>query len=101
MDEAEIARLCESLSLAKEDGAIHQLEEDFQQEGLSDVSHYLVGKILSGKKVNRDAFIGLIDQLWSSISRVKIKLVGDNTFMFYFKHLEERNWIWKKRTLAF
>ncbi|TXG64023.1 hypothetical protein EZV62_011017 [Acer yangbiense] len=50
MDESEIVKLCESLSLAEEDRAVHQLEEDFQQEGLNDISHCLVGKILLGKK---------------------------------------------------
>jgi hypothetical protein len=44
----------------------------------------LIGKILSGKKVNREAFIHLIDQLWSPFGRVEIESVGVNIFMFHF-----------------
>ncbi|KAK2655326.1 hypothetical protein Ddye_008378 [Dipteronia dyeriana] len=96
MDAFEVARLCESLSLDEEGRIIHQLEKDFQQEGLRDVSHCLVGKVLSGKKVNRDVFNGLIEQLWSSIGKVEIELVGDNIFMFYFRKLEDQNRIWQR-----
>ncbi|KAK3193163.1 hypothetical protein Dsin_024473 [Dipteronia sinensis] len=73
-----------------------KLEDDFQLEGLGDVSRCLVGKVLTGKKVNRDVFIGLIEQLWSLIGRVRIKSVGDNTFMFFFRSLEDRNQIWNR-----
>ncbi|TXG53056.1 hypothetical protein EZV62_022225 [Acer yangbiense] len=96
MDAQEIVRLCESLSLVEDVGAIRHVEEDHQMEGLKDVSHVLVGKVLTGRKVNREAFIGLIEQLWSPIGRVDTESVGENIFMFYFENTEDRNRIWQR-----
>ncbi|KAK3183587.1 hypothetical protein Dsin_030873 [Dipteronia sinensis] len=48
MDVAKVAKLCENLSIADEDGAIHEITEDAQREGFEDVYHCLVGKVLSG-----------------------------------------------------
>ncbi|KAK3212041.1 hypothetical protein Dsin_016747 [Dipteronia sinensis] len=69
MDAFEIAKLCESLSLAEEDGVIHQLKEGFQQEGLKDIAHCLVGKVLSGKKVG----------LWVQIHNIPIMCMNRRT----------------------
>ena len=54
----------------------------------------LIGKILSGKKVNQETFINLIEQLWSPFGKVAIELVGVNIFLFHFTNQEERNTIW-------
>ncbi|KAI9195375.1 hypothetical protein LWI28_014283 [Acer negundo] len=62
--------------------------------GADDVKHCLMGKVLSGKKVNREAFIGVIEQLWSTIGRVEIEAIGDNIFMFYFRRSEDWDLIW-------
>ncbi|TXG61024.1 hypothetical protein EZV62_012387 [Acer yangbiense] len=65
MAESEIAKLYENLSLADEDVAVHEMPEEVQVDGVTDVVHCLVGKVLSGKKANRDAFINLMEQLWN------------------------------------
>ncbi|KAK0608552.1 hypothetical protein LWI29_032271 [Acer saccharum] len=96
MDAQEIVKLCESLSLVEDVGAIRHVEEELQSEGLKDVSHVLVGKVLTGRKVNREGFIGLIEQLWSPIGRVETESVGENIFMFYFRNAEDRNRIWQR-----
>ncbi|TXG60319.1 hypothetical protein EZV62_014892 [Acer yangbiense] len=57
--------------------------------------------VLSGKKVNREAFKGLIDQLWSPFGSVEIELLGDNTFMFYFVNRVDRNRFWQKEPWHF
>ncbi|TXG69315.1 hypothetical protein EZV62_004250 [Acer yangbiense] len=54
----EIAKLCENLSIKDEDGEIHMASEDVGRIGTEDVNHCLVGKVLSGKRVNREAFKG-------------------------------------------
>ncbi|KAK3223807.1 hypothetical protein Dsin_010832 [Dipteronia sinensis] len=91
MSEADIAKLYENLSLAGEDGAVIEMTEEASVEGIKNVDKCLVGRVLSGKKVNREAFKGLIEQIWSSIGQVEVELVGDNLFMFYFNNGEERN----------
>ncbi|KAL5802880.1 hypothetical protein ACOSQ4_031185 [Xanthoceras sorbifolium] len=60
----EILRLCEALSLSEEDGPVLDIAEDVQADGIRSVEHCLVGKILSRRKVNREAFRGTIEQIW-------------------------------------
>ncbi|TXG53141.1 hypothetical protein EZV62_022310 [Acer yangbiense] len=96
MVDLEIAKLYENLSLADEDGAIHEAAEDAKQDGEAEVNHCLVGKVLSGKRVNREAFKTLIDQLWSPFGAVETEVVGDNIFMFYFNNQVDRDRIWQR-----
>ncbi|KAK3222122.1 hypothetical protein Dsin_009147 [Dipteronia sinensis] len=91
MSEAEIAKLYENLSLTDKDGAVLELTEEARVEGIKDVDKCLVKKVLSGKKVNREAFKGIINQIWNSLGQVEVELVGDNLFMFYFSYGEDRN----------
>ncbi|TXG49744.1 hypothetical protein EZV62_025619 [Acer yangbiense] len=96
MSAAEIAQLYENLSLADEDGAIHEISEEVIEDGIEDVDRCLVGKVLSRKRVNREAFKGLIEQIWSPFGQVEVELVGLNTFKFYFINREVRNRVWHK-----
>ncbi|TXG73661.1 hypothetical protein EZV62_002240 [Acer yangbiense] len=96
MSEAEIAKLYENLSLADEDVAVHEMAEEVKIDGVEDVERCLVGKVLAEKKVNRDAFKGLIEQIWNPFGHVEIELVGDNIFMFYFINSEDRNKVWHR-----
>ncbi|KAK3223533.1 hypothetical protein Dsin_010558 [Dipteronia sinensis] len=91
-----MANLYQNLSLTDEDWAVHELPAEAQRAGVAEVDHCLVGKVLSGKKVNRDAFKGLIEQLWSQFGKVEIESVGENIFMFYFTNMEDRNRIWQR-----
>ncbi|TXG53049.1 hypothetical protein EZV62_022218 [Acer yangbiense] len=54
MVESEIAKLYENLTLVDEDGEIYERPEEDYREGEVEVDLCLVGKILSGKKVNRE-----------------------------------------------
>ncbi|TXG72489.1 hypothetical protein EZV62_001068 [Acer yangbiense] len=96
MVDSEIAKLHENLSLADEDGAVHEMVEDAQLDGVADVNHCLVGKVLLGKRVNREAFRALIDQLWSPFGAVSTELVGENIFMFYFNNQVDKDRIWQR-----
>ncbi|TXG60685.1 hypothetical protein EZV62_015258 [Acer yangbiense] len=96
MDSAELAKLCAKLSISDVDGPIRQVSGEIKSEGLKDVDHCLVGKVLAGKRVNREAFKKVIEQLWSPIGSVEIEAVGDNTFMFFFPSLEVRSLIWSR-----
>ncbi|KAL5847202.1 hypothetical protein ACOSQ3_010726 [Xanthoceras sorbifolium] len=69
MDTEEIARLCESLSISEVDGPICRVEEEIKWVGCSDVSHCLVGKVLSGKRVNREAFKARTEALEVSVTK--------------------------------
>ncbi|TXG72251.1 hypothetical protein EZV62_000830 [Acer yangbiense] len=84
------------MSLADEDEAILEMTEESRMDGIDDVDRCLVGNVLSGKKVNREAFKGLMEQIWSPFRHVEIELVGDNIFMFYFTNKEDRNRVWQR-----
>ncbi|TXG57139.1 hypothetical protein EZV62_018452 [Acer yangbiense] len=96
MGDSEIAKLYEKLSIADEDSAIYEMAEEDQLEGVAEVDICLVGKIISGKKANREAFKNLIEKLWSQFGRVEIESVGVNIFVFHFNNQEERNRIWNR-----
>ncbi|TXG64847.1 hypothetical protein EZV62_011841 [Acer yangbiense] len=96
MSAADLAELCENLSLTDEDGAILEIIEEAELEGEEDVDHNLVGRVLSGKKVNKEVFKSLIDQLWNPFGNVEIELIGENAFMFHFVNRDERNRFWHR-----
>ncbi|TXG56744.1 hypothetical protein EZV62_018057 [Acer yangbiense] len=66
MGTKELARLCENLSIKDEYSEIYRVSEGVEKEGVEDVDHCLVGKVLSGKRVNREAFNNPEDrnQIW-------------------------------------
>ncbi|KAL5820960.1 hypothetical protein ACOSQ3_022842 [Xanthoceras sorbifolium] len=63
MDVEDIARLCASLSLTDAAGLIVQIEGEIHREGAREVSQCLVGKVLAQKRINKDAFKGVIEQI--------------------------------------
>ncbi|TXG56754.1 hypothetical protein EZV62_018067 [Acer yangbiense] len=96
MVDSDIAKLYENLSLADEDEAVLEMAEEVKTDGIGDIDKCLVGKVLTGKKVNRDAFKGVIEQIWNAYGHVEMELVRDNTFMFYFNNSVDRNRVWNK-----
>ena len=96
MSTTDIAQLCESLSLADEDEAVLEISEEATLEGVKEVDLCLVGKVLTSKKVNREAFKGLIEQIWSPFGHIEVELVADNIFMFHFNNQEVRNRVWHR-----
>ncbi|TXG69706.1 hypothetical protein EZV62_004641 [Acer yangbiense] len=91
MSTQDISQLCKNLSLVDEDEAVLEIIEDATLDSVKDVDLCLVGKVLTGKKVNREAFKGLIEQIWSPFGQVEVELVANNIFMFYFNKQEDRN----------
>ncbi|KAL5865050.1 hypothetical protein ACOSQ3_002564 [Xanthoceras sorbifolium] len=78
------------------DGPILQISSDDQSEGICEIHKCLVGKVLSRKKINREAFRGTIEQIWNLVGRVEIEMVGDNIFVFHFASVEDRAMIWAR-----
>ncbi|KAK3193518.1 hypothetical protein Dsin_024828 [Dipteronia sinensis] len=75
MSATDLAGLYENLSLADEDGEMLEISEEAQLEGLKDVDRSLVGRVLSGRNVNREAFMAMINQFWSPFGSVEIELI--------------------------
>ncbi|TXG48580.1 hypothetical protein EZV62_024455 [Acer yangbiense] len=76
MSAVDIAKLYENLSLVDEDEVMLEISEEASIYGVEGVDRCLVGKVLSGKEVNREAFKGLIERIWSPFGQVDVELVG-------------------------
>ncbi|TXG70272.1 hypothetical protein EZV62_005207 [Acer yangbiense] len=75
MASSEIETLYKNLSLEDEDEdeLVREMSEESSLDGKEDVEKCLVGKVLSGKNVNIDAFKGLIEQIWSPFGQVEVE----------------------------
>ncbi|KAL5789589.1 hypothetical protein ACOSQ2_004477 [Xanthoceras sorbifolium] len=84
MELEEIARRCAKLSLSDDDGPIAKVDEGLKAEGIQRLSLSLVGKIISNREVNREAFRNTIASIWLTKSEVEVESIGVNLFVFRF-----------------
>ncbi|TXG62009.1 hypothetical protein EZV62_013372 [Acer yangbiense] len=96
MGSKELAYLCENLSIHDDDSEIHQISGGIERDGVEDINHCLVGKVLANQRINREAFKSVIEQLWSLFGPVDIEVVGENIFLFYFTNPADRDRIWQR-----
>ncbi|KAK3193018.1 hypothetical protein Dsin_024328 [Dipteronia sinensis] len=92
----DIKGLCEMLAILDLDRPEVLIKGEAHNEGMKEVSHCLVGKVLAGKRINREAFTNVIEQLWSSIGVVEVEMMDENLFVFYFPRNEDRVLVWAK-----
>ncbi|KAL5816502.1 hypothetical protein ACOSQ3_024880 [Xanthoceras sorbifolium] len=90
MELEEIAKLCELLSLFYYDGPVLNISGDAHAEGIKNMGHCLVGKVLSRRRINREAFKGTIELIWGIIGAVDIEVLAEGVFVFHFQRLEDR-----------
>ncbi|TXG73941.1 hypothetical protein EZV62_002520 [Acer yangbiense] len=64
-----------------------------KDDGRKRLAFRLVGKILSNKLVNREAFTTLIPEIWKIKQGVEIEVVDGNVFSFTFKCAEDRRMV--------
>ncbi|TXG60388.1 hypothetical protein EZV62_014961 [Acer yangbiense] len=91
MDSDDISSLCASLSLNSLDGPVQLLDDRMKCEAINRLSLCLVGKILSNKWVNRDAFMRVIGKIWQVKKGLDIESVSGNIFTFHFKDAWDMN----------
>ncbi|TXG64205.1 hypothetical protein EZV62_011199 [Acer yangbiense] len=92
----EIMKLCETLSLIKEDGVFVNIARDVHDEGVESVSHCLVGKVQSRKKINIEAFRNTIGQIWGTMGLMEIEVLAEHLFVFHFQSLEDHEMVWTR-----
>ncbi|KAL5775606.1 hypothetical protein ACOSP7_013163 [Xanthoceras sorbifolium] len=78
MEPEEIARRWAKLSLSNDDGPIAMVDEGLKAEGIRRLSLSLVGKIVSNREVNREAFRNTIASIWRTKSEVEEIDGGDS-----------------------
>ncbi|TXG69574.1 hypothetical protein EZV62_004509 [Acer yangbiense] len=89
MDPDEIARLCESLSIHSKSEKLWSVKNTLKEAAGKKLDLCLVGKILSRKHVNREAFWMVMPLIWQTAQGFDIEVVQDNTFLFYFRNKED------------
>ncbi|TXG59832.1 hypothetical protein EZV62_014405 [Acer yangbiense] len=91
MESEDITSLCASLTISSRDGPMQLLECNLMVEASHRLSLCMVGKVLSKKRVNRDAFMRVIGKIWQVQKGVDIESVTGNTFTFHFKDESDLN----------
>ncbi|TXG70532.1 hypothetical protein EZV62_005467 [Acer yangbiense] len=84
MDSEDISSLYASLSINACDGPVQLLDGNLKDDAIHRMSLCLVGKILTSKRVNREAFMRVIGKIWLVNKGMSIESVTGNTFAFHF-----------------
>ncbi|KAL5750567.1 hypothetical protein ACOSP7_025170 [Xanthoceras sorbifolium] len=84
MEPEEIARRWAKLSLSDDDGLIAKVDEGLKAEGIRRLSLSLIGKLVSNREVNMEAFRNTIASIWRTKSEVEVESIGVNLFVFRF-----------------
>ncbi|KAL5819222.1 hypothetical protein ACOSQ4_023064 [Xanthoceras sorbifolium] len=93
MDTTDIVKLCETLSLSEKDGPIASLDSDLRKIGSVKLTLSLVGKVISNKAINREAFRSIIPKIWKTTNDIYIEVLSNNIYVFYFRSMEDRKQI--------
>ncbi|KAL5798563.1 hypothetical protein ACOSQ2_003383 [Xanthoceras sorbifolium] len=90
MEATEIAKLCETLSLSEKEGPVVSLDASLKKIGMNKMALSLVGKVVSSKFINREAFISIISKIWKLSQEVEIEVLSTNIFVFHFRNVRDR-----------
>ncbi|KAK3226105.1 hypothetical protein Dsin_005967 [Dipteronia sinensis] len=88
MDLDEIAPLCESFSRITKEEKLLSVLDNLKESAGKKLDLCLVGKLLSTKHVNKEAFRQMILRIWQT--RHDIEVVQDNMFLFNFRNQRDR-----------
>ncbi|TXG69026.1 hypothetical protein EZV62_003961 [Acer yangbiense] len=88
MDQEEISRLCASLFIHSKEEKLWSVRDSLKESAGKKLDLCLVGKVLSTKHVNREAFRAVIPKIWQM--KLEIEVVQDNIFLFYFRNQGDR-----------
>ncbi|TXG48491.1 hypothetical protein EZV62_024366 [Acer yangbiense] len=77
MSADEVASLCEALSLKDREGPLMPLQVDLKKDGEKRMGFRLIGKLLSSKLANRDAFISLFHRIWRTMESFDIEVISE------------------------
>ncbi|TXG66747.1 hypothetical protein EZV62_008022 [Acer yangbiense] len=93
MNSEELEMLCSALSLKERERPVGTLATNLKERGERLLSLCLVGKVLTTKLVNKEAFINVMTSIWKVSEGVEIEALEGNVFAFHFKNSEDRKYI--------
>ncbi|KAL5827898.1 hypothetical protein ACOSQ3_019749 [Xanthoceras sorbifolium] len=85
MNANDIATLCANMKLTEEEKDVVCIEGSTKVEGVKKLSLCLVGKLLSSRLTNREAFRSFIARIWRTTHAVEVEHVGGNVYAFHFQ----------------
>ncbi|TXG54013.1 hypothetical protein EZV62_019269 [Acer yangbiense] len=107
MESDDISRKCEKLSLDDDNGPIERIKGSLQERGEQSLSLSLIGKAITNKVINREAFKSTISTIWQTKNEVTMELMGINIFKFRFQNYWDRKrileggpWLFDKQLLV-
>ncbi|TXG48285.1 hypothetical protein EZV62_027579 [Acer yangbiense] len=90
MNADELALLCSALSVKEMECPVRTLDPNLVNIGARRLSLSLVGKVLTTRLVNRQAFCDVMNTVWHVSEGVEIEWAEGNIFVLNFKNLEDR-----------
>ncbi|KAL5818499.1 hypothetical protein ACOSQ4_022341 [Xanthoceras sorbifolium] len=90
MEFKDLESLCASLSLKEEAAAVMPLDRNLLAQGQIKIALCLVGKFLTNKLVNWEAFRATILKIWKTTQGVEIEVIQENTYAFHFHNKSGR-----------
>ncbi|TXG53530.1 hypothetical protein EZV62_018786 [Acer yangbiense] len=93
MNSKELELLCGALSITEKERPVGTLDYDLKAKGERVLALCLVGKVLTTKVVNKEAFINVMHSIWKTSEEVEIEALEGNVFAFHFKTSEDRKYI--------
>ncbi|KAL5865350.1 hypothetical protein ACOSQ3_002864 [Xanthoceras sorbifolium] len=90
MDTDAFSKLCARMKLSEEEGKTVNIDGVVKEDGLRKISLCLVGKLVTSKLTNREAFRSLIAKIWRTTQAVEVENVKENVYAFHFQNMMDR-----------
>ncbi|KAL5742541.1 hypothetical protein ACOSP7_029273 [Xanthoceras sorbifolium] len=84
MDSDEITKIYASVSKVDVEAPVVRVDGILKEVGNRKLGLCLVGKVITNKQVNREAFRGIIPKIWRITQEFDIEVSKENTFIFQF-----------------
>ncbi|KAL5770274.1 hypothetical protein ACOSP7_014428 [Xanthoceras sorbifolium] len=84
MEFEDLESLYSSLSLKEEEAVVMSMDKNLKMQGQNKVALCLVGKFLTNKLVNREAFRATISKIWKTIQGWRLKSFKRTSMLFTF-----------------
>ncbi|TXG73137.1 hypothetical protein EZV62_001716 [Acer yangbiense] len=90
MNSGDLELLCSALSIKEKERPVGTLDNNLKEKGERVLALCLVGKVLTTKVVNKEAFINVMNSIWRVREGVEIEALEGNVFAFHFKNTADK-----------
>ncbi|KAL5851494.1 hypothetical protein ACOSQ3_006612 [Xanthoceras sorbifolium] len=90
MDTEALAKLCANMKLFAEEETTVNIDGMAKEEGMRKTSLCLVGKLITSKLTNREAFRFLFAKIWRTKHAVEVEKMKENAYTFHFQNMMDR-----------